>query len=290
MTRTALAPELNRHTPEPYVEMHPDDAVAAGLTEGMLARVRTPRGEAVAIAKLTDRQRRGSLFMPMHWTAAYAPQGRSNHLIGPERDPGSGQPEFKHTPARLSAWRDTWRGVFFSRDRSDCPRGAALVWRRTVREACQVHEFAGRGDEVERQHVAKMLSAGAQGELLSFDDPARGVFRRAWISNGRIERALFVTHGRLPPRDWLADLFAQERVEDADRPFLLAGRPAGPVADVGPLVCACKAVGAKTILKARDGGATTVDAIGAATGAGTSCGSCRVEIARLIASKEPAHA
>jgi assimilatory nitrate reductase catalytic subunit len=290
MTRSALAPELNRHTPEPYVEIHPTDAAEAGLTEGMLARVRTPRGEAVAIAKVSDRQRPGSLFMPMHWTAAYAPQGRSNHLIGPERDPGSGQPEFKHTPARLSAWRDTWRGMFFSRQRADCPRGASLVWRRTVREACQLHEFAGRGDEVERGHVARSLSAGASGELLSFDDPARGVFRRAWIENGRLERALFVTHGRLPPRDWLADLFSQDSIADADRPFLLAGRPAGPIADVGPLVCACKAVGAKTILSAHDEGATTVDAIGAATGAGTSCGSCRVEIARLISQKEHAHA
>jgi len=290
MTRSALAPELNRHTPEPYIEIHPTDAAEAGLTEGMLARVRTPRGEAVAIAKVSDRQRPGSLFMPMHWTAAYAPQGRSNHLIGPERDPGSGQPEFKHTPARLSAWRDTWRGMYFSRQRADCPRGASLVWRRTVREACQLHEFAGRGDEVERGHVARSLSAGASGELLSFDDPARGVFRRAWIEDGRLERALFVTHGKLPPRDWLADLFGQKTIADADRPFLLAGRPAGPIADVGPLVCACKAVGAKTILKAREEGATTVDAVGAATGAGTSCGSCRVEIARLISQKEHAHA
>src|SRR4029079_10984233 len=34
MNRTALAPELNLHAPEPFVEIHAEDAAAAGLTEG----------------------------------------------------------------------------------------------------------------------------------------------------------------------------------------------------------------------------------------------------------------
>lgn len=290
MNRSALAPELNRHTPEPYVEMHPVDAREAGLADGMLARVRTPRGEAVAIAKVTDRQRPGSLFMPMHWTTTHAAQGRTNHLIGPERDAASGQPEFKHTPARLSAWRDTWRGAFFARRRYDCPAGSSLIWRRIVRESCHLHEFAGRGDEAERQDVARQLGAGAGGELISLDDPARGVFRRAWIEDGRLERALFITLGALPPRDWLAGLFSVDQIGAAERAALLAGRPAGAGADPGPLVCACANVGAHQITRARRAGAATVDDITKATGAGGGCGSCRVEIASLIREKEAADA
>jgi assimilatory nitrate reductase catalytic subunit len=290
MTRTALAPELNLHAPEPYVEIHPADAAAAGLTEGMLARVRTTHGEAVAIARITDRQRPGSLFMPMHWTAAYAPQGRSNTLIGPHRDAASGQPEFKHSPARLTAWRDTWRGFFASRTGRQAPLGAALVWRRIVREGCQLHEFAGRGDEVERGLVAKELSAGATGEMLSFDDPAKGGFRRAWLADGRLERVLFIGTGALPPRDWLVGLFDQPELSALDRAALLAGRPLGPLVDAGPQVCACLKVGSKTIEGACAAGARTVEAVGAATGAGTNCGSCRVEIARILSAKEMAHA
>ena len=282
MTRTALAPELNLHAPEPYVEIHPDDAVEAGLTEGMLARVRTPRGEAVAIAKITDRQRQGSLFMPMHWTAAFAPQGRSNHLIGPHRDAASGQPEFKHTPARLSGWRDTWRGFFVSRRSIEAPAGAALVWRRVLHQGCVLHEFAGRGDEVERTVVARALSASAVGEVLSFDDEAKGGFRRAWITGGVLDSVLFIGTGALPPRDWLIGLFGQDQISTLDRTALLAGRPLGPVVDNGPMVCACLKVGARVIERACAAGAATVDAIGAATGAGTNCGSCRVEIARRL--------
>jgi assimilatory nitrate reductase catalytic subunit len=228
--------------------------------------------------------------MPMHWTAAYAPQGRSNHLVGPHVDPASGQPEFKHSPARLTAWRDTWRGFFLSRSRADAPLGASLIWRRTVRDACQLHEFAGRGDEIERNWVAKALSADAGGEMLSFDDIAIGAFRRAWIVDGRLERVLFITQSKLPSRDWLTGLFTLDQVTPQDRIALLAGRPLGPVEDVGAMVCACLKVGARTIEKACAGGAVTVEAVGAATGAGTNCGSCRVEIARLISSREMAHA
>ncbi|WP_091737727.1 nitrate reductase [Phenylobacterium immobile] len=289
MTRTALAPELNRHAPEPYVEIHPDDAARAGLSEGMLARVRTARGEAVAVAKITDRQRPGGLFMPMHWTDALAPQGRSNDLIAPHRDAVSGQPEFKHTPARLTAWRDVWRGVFLSRSRADRPAGPGLVWRRTVREACHQHEFAGRGDEVERAFTARALSAGARGDMLSLDDPATGTYRRAWIDGDRLQQVLFITHGRLPPRDWLIDLFAVDSLTAHDRAALLVGRPMGAVEDRGVTVCACFGVGERAIAAAAAAGSRSVEAIGTATRAGTNCGSCRIEINRILA-KEITHA
>jgi assimilatory nitrate reductase catalytic subunit len=256
----------------------------------MLARIRTPRGEAVAIAKVSDRQRRGSLFMPMHWTAAYAPQGRSNALIGPHRDAASGQPEFKHSPARLTAWRDTWRGFLMSRAAAEPPPGASLVWRRTVRTACHVHEFAGRGDEAERGVIAKAFSAAVAGEILSLDDPAIGAFRRAWIAGGKLKRVLFVTQGTLPPRDWLAGLFEAGELSASDRIALLSGRPLGAAPDIGPVVCACVKVGAKAIQRAVANGAATVEAVGAVTGAGTNCGSCRIEIARLLSSKDLAHA
>jgi assimilatory nitrate reductase catalytic subunit len=44
-------------------------------------------------------------------------------------------------------------------------------------------------------------------------------------------------------------------------------------------------VGARTIQSAIAGGAASVEAVGAVTGAGSNCGSCRPEIARLIAAQ-----
>ncbi|HJV43382.1 molybdopterin-dependent oxidoreductase [Caulobacter sp.] len=295
MTRTGLAPDLCRHAPEPYVEIHPDDAKALGLKDGALARVTTSRAEAVAVAKVSDRQRRGSLFMPMHWTDAFAPSGRANALVAPNVDPTSGQPEFKHTPARVRPYRETWRGFFLSRSVLISPTGADLVWRRIPQDACQQHEFAGRGDAAQRDALRKALTKGLAGELVTYEDPATGARRQAWVEEGRLVAVLYMTTtGRLPPRDWLVELFGEEILTAEARAPLLFGRPPGAPVDKGPMVCACLKVGAKTVDAAIAAGANTPDAVGAATGAGTNCGSCRPEIARMIkalsvTSKELAH-
>jgi assimilatory nitrate reductase catalytic subunit len=116
------------------------------------------------------------------------------------------------------------------------------------------------------------------------DDAATGSVRRAVLKDGRLEQALLLTvSGRLPPRDWLAGLFAQDALSPEERMMLLAGRLAQPRPDAGSIVCACLRVGAKTIAAAIEAGADVVDAVAAATGAGTNCGSCRPEIARLVA-------
>jgi assimilatory nitrate reductase catalytic subunit len=47
-------------------------------------------------------------------------------------------------------------------------------------------------------------------------------------------------------------------------------------------VCACFSVGAATIATAVKSGCATVAAVGQKVKAGTNCGSCRPEIARLI--------
>jgi assimilatory nitrate reductase catalytic subunit len=102
------------------------------------------------------------------------------------------------------------------------------------------------------------------------------------------------TTGGLPARDWLAELFTQDELSAEARSALLFGRPLGAAADKGPMVCACLKVGAKAVEASIVAGARTPDAVGKATGAGTNCGSCRPEIARMIKSlavnpKEPAH-
>ncbi|MBS0408625.1 MAG: molybdopterin-dependent oxidoreductase [Proteobacteria bacterium] len=288
MTRTGLAPDLCRHAPEPFVEVHPDVAEPLGVRDGALVRVQTAGGEAVALARVTDRQRPGGVFMPMHWTDAFAPSGRSNPLIAANLDPASGQPEFKHTPARLRPYREAWRGFFLSRQALAAPAGLDLIWRRIPQDACHLHEFAGRGDEAEREALRRRLLKGAEGEALAYEDASAGARREAWVKDGRLDRVLFTTTaGRLPPRDWLAGLFAEDILPPEARTALLFGRPLGAPVDNGPVVCACLKVGARQVAGAIAAGAASIDAIGRATGAGTNCGSCRPEIARLLAAQNP---
>jgi assimilatory nitrate reductase catalytic subunit len=287
LTRTGLAPDLWRHIPEPFVEVHPDDAASAGVTEGSLTRVQSAQGEAVALARLTDRQRRGSIFMPMHWTDSFAPRGLANPLVAGATDARSGQPEFKHTPARIRPYRETWRGFFLARDPFAAPQRLDLVWRRIPQHGCHLHEFAGRGDEREREALRKLLLQGVAGEGLRFEDPTAGALREAFLDGERLDRVLFFTSGgTLPPRSWLAELFGAEALTAADRAALLVGRAPGRARDTSPVVCACRNVRASVIAQAIQSGAMDVDAVVELTGAGSNCGSCRPEISRQLAAAD----
>ncbi len=282
MTRTALAPGLSRHIPEPYVEIHPLDAAAAGVVDGRLTCVETSRGEAVVVARVTERQRRGSIFVPMHWTDAFAPNGRANAATSGVVDPVSGQPEFKHTPARVYGYRETWAGFYVSRTPAATPKGAAVIWRRIPHGSAHLHEFAGRGGDDERDHVARALLKGANGECLRYEDAAARSRREAWIVDGRLDRVFFAG-ARLPPREWLIAAFQEDTVSDMTRRFLLHGRAPGARLDTSPIVCVCAGVTTQTIVAAIGAGARSVEAIGDATRAGATCGSCRPAIHELVA-------
>jgi len=82
--------------------------------------------------------------------------------------------------------------------------------------------------------------------------------------------------------DWLGDLLDGDFAASAMR-ALLRGEPDAQQSG-GKQVCACKQVGYNTLCKAlREQGATSVEALSRATGAGTGCGSCLPELERIIA-------
>jgi assimilatory nitrate reductase catalytic subunit len=220
--------------------------------------------------------------MPMHWTDALAPSGRANAATSGPVDPVSGQPEFKHTPARIYGYRETWSGFCISRDALPAPKDAAIVWRRIPQTHCQLHEFAGRGDDSERDFVHRALTRGASGECLRYEDGATASLREAYVIDGRLQRVVF-RGPRLPPRDWLVAAFAEDMISDDVRRWLLHGRAPDAKQDTSAIVCACAGVSVRVIGAAINAGATSVEAIGEATRGGATCGSCRPEIRRLLA-------
>jgi assimilatory nitrate reductase catalytic subunit len=156
-----------------------------------------------------------------------------------------------------------------------------------------LHQFAGRGDEAERAALRKILRRSAPQDVVALEDPASGSLREAFLdADDRLERVLFMASAaaRLPEPDWLASLFAAPRLSPAERGFLLHGCAPGRPADAGPLVCACMGVSSNRIAAAIAEGARDEAAVGRATQAGVTCGSCRPEIRRLIRQKAPAEA
>ena len=284
MTRTGATPRLFAHWPEPTVEVHPADAGA--LPDGGLCRVAGVDGSAVLRVRHDAGVRPSGVFAPMHWTLRFCGAGRINPAVGAATDPFSGQPELKHTPVRLEPYPARWHGFLLSRSRPPAdladwcalvplgPEGRTVAWRT---------ELAGLDVPEQAASRIEAWAAGA-GAWLRLSDAASGVLRMARVDGGRLETCLFMgpTH-RLPPRTWLAGLVQQPAITLEDRRTLLAGRAAtGPAPEQS--LCVCHGVGAGAITAAVRAGCGSVDAIGARTKAGTGCGSCRPEIARLLAS------
>ncbi|MBW8785840.1 MAG: molybdopterin-dependent oxidoreductase [Novosphingobium sp.] len=272
MTRTGLSPTLSQHRREPLVEVHPRDAAALGLAADGLARVVTAYGAAIYRVQIEPGQRRGELFVPMHWTDTMSGAGRSNRLAAPDVDPVSGQPGFKNIAAWIEPVAADWRAFLVTRD-APAPDGL-LYWVRSRVAGGWLTELAGEG-AIDAEALLP------QGERLEVADPSKGMRRLAVRDDdGALVAALYVTRsGDLPPREWAAGQLGGTAAAPAE---LLAGRPMTPQPSRGPIVCVCHGVGANDIAEAACAGAATVAAIGSATAAGTNCGSCRPAIARLL--------
>jgi len=97
MTRTGKSAALNASAREPFIELSPQDAAAAGLAEGEQALVGSRRGEALLRVAIVEDMTVGVAFAPFHWGALHAPAGAGtlNALTNPATDPTSFQPELK---------------------------------------------------------------------------------------------------------------------------------------------------------------------------------------------------
>lgn len=102
LTKTAKISRLNRLDPGPFVEIHPDDAAALGLTEDDGVEVASRRGRAVLPARITDRVRAGECFAPFHWNDLFGEYLGVNAVTNDAVDPISFQPESKVCAVRLA--------------------------------------------------------------------------------------------------------------------------------------------------------------------------------------------
>ena len=143
MTRSGVSPTLSQHIAEPFVEIHPDDALRQGVAPAGLARLSNAQGAVVLRALVTDRQQKGVLFAPIHWTDQNASSARVDALIPAHVDPLSGQPELKNAAVQIEPWPAAWYGFALMREKpQEIPAGywalarTGFGWR---------VELAGRG-------------------------------------------------------------------------------------------------------------------------------------------------
>ena len=278
MSRTGLSPKLARHREEPLVEIHPRDAGALGIVDGDLARVATAQGNSIFRVSLSEGQRPGDIFTPIHWTDQMSSGGRTGLLPRPLVDPHSGQPGFKSTPASVEKVAAEWKGFLILRDQAATGQPVKLPCLWSTRIAVPggaLYEIAGNGDP------ARLDAFLPKGDRVEAMDASRGTRRIATIGEGRLNGVLFVTRtGLLPSRDWLIGQLLVEGVGGS----VLAARGPGSQPDKGATICVCFDIGLNQIVTAiREQQLVDVPAIGKALGAGTNCGSCRPALANILA-------
>jgi len=166
--------------------------------------------------------------------------------------------------------------------RSTVPTPETAWWTRVQGAQFSRYELVGRSHPDWTREARRMLAVpdGAEVDWIEYSDPARRLYRGAWLVDEQLRGCIYVD-GRptLPERGWLASLFAARKLEPAARASMLAGRALAG-SDPGPLVCSCFGVGRNAIEKcARQigAGATAVE-IGKRLKCGTNCGSCVPEI------------
>jgi len=284
MTRTGSVPRLAANAPEPVVEIHPADAAANKLRDGDLAHLSTRFGFARAKVRVTDAQRPGHAFLPMHWSGQFAANAGPGPLASPVTDPFSGQPELKHVPVRIMRETTAWEGVLITR-RDLRPTGF-VHWSRSRVAGGWVYELGGTETPDQGILLAKkFLDVFRQDQLLEYRDRRGLNYRAAAVDEtcAMAEALLVAPPAQLAARDWLVSLLGSRApLSPTDRMALLSGRSPVPTPSIGRVVCSCFNVGVNQLASAVVAGCTTVEEIGQRLSAGTNCGSCRPEIRTII--------
>jgi assimilatory nitrate reductase catalytic subunit len=122
MTRTGTAGRLFAHSPEPCVQINPQDALRMGLQDGELVQVRSKRGSLVLPVQASAQVAASQAFIAMHWgpevlggrmqesqesqtgkAGQQAPIGLGvNGLTTSSYCPSSKQPELKHAAVQIT--------------------------------------------------------------------------------------------------------------------------------------------------------------------------------------------
>ena len=283
MTRTGRSARLSAHMAEPFCELSPEDAKKYGIIDGSLVKIENDLGSIIARAMITDRVRRGEVFVPIHWTDQVSGNARVDLLVPAVKDPFSGQPASKSAQVSIApASIDNYGFAIFK----DEPMGFSLpYWAKAKSMDGWRVEFALDGDLNERTaaDMGALFAIEVHEDPLIFVDQQKKRMRFAWFDGEDLVAAVFLAAEPLQlSRDFAANLLGGRWRSFADRVHVLASMPSKHIPDKGKIICACMNVGQNDIAAAITSGCRTADAVGQQTRAGTNCGSCKPEIAELL--------
>ena len=281
MTRTARSARLMEHTATPIVEIHPDTAAHFNLTDNTLLALSGLNQRYIGFSRITDTVRKDSVFVPMHWNRRYASHATANALVKAEKDPLSGQPEFKHSPVHIVPLNPCWQARLLTN--LPFAPDADLLWFNTPLQGANLWTLADL-TKPRKQAWLTHRFADEIDEWVWLTDSEEHFLRAAGFKAGQL-KLVFMAGPELPAMDsrWLASQLEQDFSPHTQRHHLLSGFAADPASQCGKTVCSCFQVGETTIKDALlSGAADSVEALGQQLKCGTNCGSCIPELRSLV--------
>ncbi len=285
MTRTGLAAQLSSHSSEPLLEVNPQDAANQGLCDNSIVSLSSKVGQLKVRIQVSEGQKAGHVFMPIHWTEQYSSDGLVSQVVDSSVDPLSGQPESKYTPVKLAVWEYASEAVLLTAkplSKAQCQALPADYWVKQGLADGFLYRLADGSSPVELAAKLKgFLLSQTKLQSLDFADPIKQNFRSALVIEGELFSSFSVAaKGELNASSWLESLL-QQPMSDNIRRGVLAGT--SPAPDLGKIVCSCHQVREQTISDViSEHACESAEQVGTHCKAGTNCGSCVPEIKRMI--------
>jgi len=270
MSRTGLAPSLSGHSDVPFVQINPADATQLNLKNGRFARLSAEFGEFIARVETSVGVKQGQLFSPIHWNSMFANSANVGDIVSAEVDPVSGQPELKASTVLI----EPFNCLQWARIASKTPleRDAFSYWAQTKTSRGYIslvgvdHEFCWQS-LIPVTTKSMEYTAASSTNLLAMNE------------TGELDMMIFAGTQveKIPSFYWLSSAFDRD---DASQVASLLRAESGAR---DRLVCSCFNVSEKAIKADIERGAETVEALGERLGCGAKCGSCKPELAAIIA-------
>ncbi|WP_158970247.1 nitrate reductase [Paraglaciecola sp. L3A3] len=286
MTRTGKTSELTSHVSRPFLAIHPEDGAKLELNDNdyvnLTAEHLSDEQSNVCLSVvLDDKQRKGEVFAPIHWSATNSSSSNITALYTDANDKVSGQPELKHGAVALSKMSYPLQGQIFVKQ----PLAVELLREKfnyfvtsPVEQGTWIY-FATEHSEAEVK-LWLQLNLPLYDEWVSVTGGE--IASTFALREGRLSLSVFMAEGFLDvDTTWINSLFAGGEVSLEQIHGLLNLQP-DEAFKQGKLICSCFKVGENSIIDAIQQGCDSVDKLGKQLKCGTNCGSCKSELSQLV--------
>ena len=275
MTRTGRTAKLMSHADEPFIQIHPQDAKRFNIADKQIAQLNNLDATFLGRVQYTEQQRIGEIFTPIHWNDNFSAAAKVSALVNPITDAICGQPEFKHSPVKISPFNAVWSGCLITYKTLKVDTD---YWTKIRASNSIKYILSDTGSLPTDEMFLKALLPDIDDWVVMKDDKSESI-RIAGFQDNKL---LCFFNASTNLNEKYSTKFIEENINQTQsiqtRFKLLAGVDSD-AEDIGAIVCSCFQIGENSIKASiAAGSCNTVEELGKQLKCGTNCGSCIPEL------------